>query len=367
MDIRELVPGKMTGIGRYLINFLEWAARERPETEFFLYSNQFTGFTLAAPNFKIVVIPEKATFVWDQVLLPLRLKKDRVHVFFSPYYKAPVFSPCPTCVTIHDLLFLEMYHSGAKEKIKNFLFLLLAGIISRRTARVITDSHFSREDILRRMRIGREKVEVVYINTSKNLYPEEDRNELERVRRKYGAGDRYILYIGNFKAHKNIGKLVEAFRLLQKEEGLKDYNLVLGGKKDAHSTAMEKMISEQGLEGRVRFTGHLEEGDLRGLYSAASLFVFPSLYEGYGLPVMEAMACGTPVACSNRTSLPEIAGAAAVLFDPEDAEEMANAIKSVITDDGKRRELIQKGLERVKKLNEKPCPERLFEIINLIT
>lgn len=363
MDIRELAAGKMTGIGRYLLHFLEWAARERTEVNFFLYANQFTRLLLEAPNFRVRVMPEKITFFWDQVLLPIQLKKDRVNVFLSPYYKAPIFSPCPACITIHDLLFLEMYHGGVREKMKNFFFIPLAMLISRRAARIITDSHFSKADILRRLKTESGKVEVVYINTSESLFPEKNPAELERVRRKYGVGDKYILYIGNFKSHKNVGALVEAFRRIQGKEIFKGYSLVLGGNKDAHAMAIEKNIRESGLEGRALFTGHLEESDLRGLYSAASLFVFPSLYEGYGLPVMEAMACGTPVACSNRTSLPEIAGGAAVLFDPENPEDMAEAMRPVLLDEAKRAELIRKGQERVRRLNEKPCPERLFEIL----
>ncbi|MBI5186118.1 MAG: glycosyltransferase family 4 protein [Nitrospinae bacterium] len=363
VDIRELADGKMTGIGRYLLHFLKWAARERTEVNFFLYANQFTRLSLEAQNFRVRVMPEKITFLWDQVLLPVQLKKDRINAFLSPYYKAPIFSPCPACITIHDLLFLEMYHGGVREKMKNLLFIPLAMLISRRAARIITDSHFSKADILRRLKADSGKVEVVYINTSEGLFPEKDLAESERVRRKYGVGYKYILYIGNFKAHKNVGALVDAFRLLQEEEVFKDYSLVLGGNKDARATAIEKKIRDSGLEGRALFTGHLEESDLRGLYSAASLFVFPSLYEGYGLPVMEAMACGTPVACSNRTSLPEIAGGAAVLFDPENPGDMAEAIRPILLDEAKRGELIRKGLERVRKLNEKPCPERLFEIL----
>ncbi len=363
LDIREFVHEEMTGIGRYLLNFLEWTAREKTGVQFILYANQYSISLIDGPNFEIKVIPESVTFIWDQVLLPIHLKKDKVDVFFSPYYKAPLFSPCPVCITIHDLLFLEIYSKGLKEKTKNILFLIIAGFITRKTDKIITDSSFSRQDIQRHLKADKRKISVLSINTSGFLFPEKDQKNIERIKQKYNTGKNFILYIGNFKKHKNVEKLLDAFRVFSTEECFSDFNLVLGGKKNGEAKKIEKKIEEFYLEGRVNFTGYLPENDLQPLYSAASIFVFPSLYEGYGLPVLEAMACGTPVICSNRASLPETAGDAAILMDPENTKEMAQAMKEVAGDNKKRETLIRKGLARVEKLNEVPFAERLFNII----
>lgn len=363
IDAREFHRSKRTGIGRYLLNFLEWAVKEKPDTEFFLYGNQHTELPVKAQNFKERIIPEKITFFWDQVLLPRHLKKDNIDIFLSPYYKAPIYSPCSTCIIIPDLLFMEVYGGALKEKLKNYLFRLLAQKISKKAAKVITISFYSKKDIQRYLKIDEKKIEVIYINPDEKFFPEPDSKEIERVRQKYSTGKNYILYIGNFKKHKNIENLIIAFKKLPSDYPFKDYNLILGGTKDAHSIDIEKKVATLGVKHKVLFTGLLDERDMRPLYSGAALFAFPSLYEGYGLPIVEAMACGTAVVCSNRTSMPEITRDAAYLFDPEIVEEISAALKEVINNSKLRNNLIQKGLKRVDGINKTKFAERLFNIL----
>lgn len=363
IDVREFQQSKMTGIGRYLLNFLEWAAKEKPDTEFFLYGNQHTKLPVKAQNFKERIIPEKITFFWDQVLLPLHLKRDSIDILFSPYYKAPIYSPCSTCIIIPDLLFMEVYGGTFREKLKNYLFRLLAQKISNKTARVITISLYSKNDIQRYLKIDEKKIEVIYLNPDEKFFPEPDSKEVKRVRQKYSTGKNYILYIGNFKKHKNIENLISAFKKLPSDYPFKDYKLILGGIKDAHSISIEKKVATLGVKHKVLFTGLLDERDMRPLYSGAALFAFPSLYEGYGLPIVEAMACGTAVVCSNRTSMPEITGDAAILFDPENVQEISNALKEVISNSETRNNLIQKGFKKVNEINKTQFAERVYDIL----
>jgi len=363
IDIREFVHGKMTGIGRYLQNFLEWAAAEKPDVDFYLYANQYTRLPLDATHLRVRLIPESITLFWDQLLLPLRMKKDKIDVFFSPYYKAPLISPCPTCVTIHDLLFLKYYDRGIREKVKNFFFVPFAKAVVGSATRVITDSRFSSQDIRHYLKTDPEKIDVVSINTPRHFFPERDPFVLEEVRRRYGIPGPYLLYVGNFNLHKNIRNLLSAYARLQKKGPYHGYSLVLGGVADHRSEALMETAAELHLAGQVILTGHLAERDLRPLYSGATLFAFPSRYEGYGLPIMEAMACGTPVVCSDRTSLPETAGGAALMVDPDDIPAIAAAMKVLIDDKSMRNEFIQKGLARVKEINARPSAERIFEIL----
>jgi len=142
--------------------------------------------------------------------------------------------------------------------------------------------------------------------------------------------------------------------------------LILGGKKDADALEVEREIERLGLKEKARFTGHLEQQEMRAVYSGARVFVFPSLYEGYGLPVLEAMACGVPVVCSNRTSLPEIAGDAALLVDPESPKALAEAMRTAAGDEQKRRICIERGLERARELNRTPCAARILDILRSV-
>ncbi len=363
IDVREFERDKMTGIGRYLLNFLRWAAKEKQDTEFFLYGNQHTEFPVKAQNFKEQVIPEKITFFWDQILLPFHLRKDNIDILFSPYYKAPIYSPCPSYIVIHDLLFLKLYEDTFRKKIKNILFLIIARRIARKAKKVIPVSFYSKSEIWKYLRINNKKIEVIYNMVGGQFFPEPVPGEIERVRKKFNTGEYYLLYVGNFKKHKNIENLIIAFEIFQSGYNFNDYKLILGGAKDANSSRIEKKIKELNIKHKVLFTGLLDDRDMRPLYSGAALFAYPSLYEGSGLPIIEAMACGTPVICSNRTSMPEITGDAALLFDPENMEEISNALKEVTGNSKTRNNLIQKGLKRVKEINKTKFAERVYDIL----
>ncbi len=366
VDVREWERGKMTGIGRYLLNFLSYAARQRPHFRFFLYGNQRSAFPELAENAQPRVIRERLTFWWDQVSLSRRLRRDGVQIFLSPYPKGPLMAPCPYLSTIHDLLFLKVpeYAQGGKA-VYNRFFRASARLYSRRASRVITDSEHSRQDLTELLGLAPDKVCVIPIGLLPRFRPVQDAQACMR----YGVSGRFVLYVGNFKPHKNLIRLLKAFRWVR-EEGLgkcgDSWNLALAGHDPKHRPAVEQMVRQLGLEDSVIWTGLVEDDDLPALYSTADVFVFPSLYEGFGLPALEAMACGTAVIASRTTSLPEVVGEAGLLVDPEDSAELGKSLLKLLTDKELRSQLEERGLKRVQQFSLAATSGRLLELIEQV-
>ena len=363
MDIRELERGKMTGIGRYLRNFVTYASAARPDHRFFLYGNQHTDPPVGEGNIALRIVREGMTLWWDQVVLPALVRKDQVDVFLSPYIKGPGRASCPLVITIHDLLFLMFpEYSGWRQRPKNALFNKIARWVGGRASLILTDSEYSRRDIQRLLGLDGERIQVLPIGLDEAYRPVPDRVALERVWQRYGIAPPYIFYLGNFEPHKNVGALLAAFSAL--EEGLRfRYQLVLGGRPDEWQEELLRLAQSLGIEARTRFIGQVAEEDMPALYSGAEVFAFPSLYEGFGLPPLEAMACGTAVVASDRTSIPEVVGDAGCLVNPEDVEELAEALRAILKDEERRRELVRRGLARAELFRSADLCERQLALL----
>lgn len=366
IDGRELIKGSMTGIGRYLYNFLEFALKERSHYTFILYGNQNTKVDFTSPNLKVKIIPEKFTIFWDHITLSRYIYRDRVDIFFSPFDKAPIFSSAPFIITVHDLLFYIISEKSYWTKyFYNTAYTVVRRAIAKKASLIITVSQYSKKDIVRLWRIPEDKVKVIPNGISEQFKPIESLELIDSVKKRYGINGDYILYVGNFKPHKNVACLIESFEKLPKD--LKEnYQLVLCGKMDNYSEKLGERAKRLGVDRGVVFTGVIPSEDLPVIYSGAAIFVFPSLYEGFGLPPLEAMACGTPVICSNRTSLPEVVGDSGVLVDPESPEDLTSAIESLLTDKDLRMSLRLKGLERAKEFSLKETVKRLLEAIETV-
>jgi glycosyltransferase involved in cell wall biosynthesis len=279
----------------------------------------------------------------------LRNAFDLLHV----NYNAPPLSPCPTVVTIHDIAF-EHYPEFFSPR--DLLILkTLVPLSARRAARVITVSEHARCEILDRYGVPPHKVAVTYEAAGEQFQPVTDPAALEAVRDKVGVGRLpFVLALGNLQPRKNLLRLVEAFRRLAGSVA-SDLGLVIAGQAQWRQSDLFRAVAEAGLEERVMFPGYIADADLPALYSAACVFVYPSLYEGFGLPPLEAMACGTPVVCSNAASLPEVVGTAALTFDPVDVDALAQALATVLQDPAQAAELRRRGPERASQFSWEHC------------
>jgi glycosyltransferase involved in cell wall biosynthesis len=347
IDCREL-RANITGIGRILLEFLREARRQRGDIGFTLFGNQWTDF-LSLPDvfkdYRKVILQEKLTLWWDQIQLKNAIKKNNIDVFFSPYYKIPLLSKTKTILSIFDVTYLlvEPYRSSWRNKfyIKNFIQLA-----SRKAKRIITSSHSTKNDLLKILHLPEEKIEVIYLGVNPKFQAILEKNKRDYIKKKYSIQKRYLLYVGNFLPHKNVKSLIAAYNLLP-ENIRREYSLVLGGgrpkgfKQDIEQSRLSDSQS-------IIYCGDIVDEDLPALYSGAELFVFPSLYEGFGLPPVEAMACGCPVASSHASSLPEILDNAALFFNPYQVEEISKTVKLILENKDLRENLRQKGLERAK-------------------
>jgi glycosyltransferase involved in cell wall biosynthesis len=332
-----------TGSGQYLHQMVEALPQVAPEHRYTLVLPAAADRGLALPaswRVEVVATPENRVGgnmakVWfEQVGFPRACRRLEASVAFVPYWGSPWHRPCRLAVTVHDLipLLLPAYRGGMAQQ-------LYTGLVSRTARRadvVLTDSQASRRDVLAHLGIAAGRVQAVPLAGGGQFRPVEDAQELARVQERYGlpdgqAGGRFVLYLGGFDARKNVPRLVRAYGMLLRQAGhaADTPRLVIAGQLPARDTPFtpdpRRVVAEEGIGEWVHFTGWVVEADKPALYSLAALFAFPSLYEGFGLPVAEAAACGVPVVTSDRSSLPE-AAAGAILVDPEDQAALAAAL-----------------------------------------
>jgi glycosyltransferase involved in cell wall biosynthesis len=328
------------GIGTYIRNLLRQLARMDRQTEFVLLCRAEDRDTLAAlgENFRAVVETSGNYSIAEQVRIPLALKREGVTLFHAPHYVLPPLVQCPSVVTIHDCI-----HLMFPQYLPNRFALAYARTSIALAARTVSES--SKRDILRFVHTEPGKIDVIYNAYDERFAIDPREEDVVRVSERYQLQSEFVLYAGNVKPHKNLGRLIEAFYLVRKR-GLEHLKLVLIGDEISKYTALRRAVHQYQLHKYVRFLGYLPEETLAVMYRLAAVFVFPSLYEGFGLPPLEAMASGTPVVTSNVSSLPEVAGDAAVLVDPYDPHAIADGIYRVLTDEKLRRDLRRKGVAR---------------------
>ncbi|WP_447979709.1 glycosyltransferase family 4 protein [Candidatus Nitrospira bockiana] len=271
---------------------------------------------------------------------------DRLDVFHGPNFKMPTAGRYGGVVTIHDI-WLARYPQYSRKLFGQWLASRRTRRTAARARKIITVSEYSARDLHELYGVPKDKLVVIHNGVSERFHPDPDPEKLAGLRRRFGwSSDQFLLFVGGADPRKNHKAVVEAYR--RQAEALKDYALVLVGTPTHRYADLGDTIATSGLGGRIVSTGPLSAEELRLLYSHAALFVFPSIYEGFGMPVLEAMACGAPVVTSNTTALPEVAGDAAILVTPTDVEELAQAMLGVVNDATLRARLRAKGLERVK-------------------
>ncbi len=334
------------GIGRYMKCLVEAVVKTAPENDYLLVMPQGSeeAVNASGPGIERVATKMKYYSVREQVALPGLLRRHKVDFLHSPHFLLPVACPCPAVVTIHDVIYL-----ACKEDLPSLpgrlYYRAMMAVAVRSAARIITDSEFSRNDIVARLNADPEKIDVIYPGVDARLARVNDEEELQRIRAKYGIHGDYILYAGIYKLRKNHAGLLQAFQkfLLDGSRA----QLVIAGPLKEGEAILRRFVEELGISESVVFTGFVPEADLAALYSAARVYACPSLYEGFGFTVLEAMACGTPVVCSPATSLPEAAGNGALYADPGNAVDFAQALQRAFHDEPLRQELIERGRKNV--------------------
>jgi glycosyltransferase involved in cell wall biosynthesis len=303
----------------------------------------------------------------------LRGSFDLLHVT----YNAPPISLCPTVVTIHDISF-EHYPQFFSPR-DRFILKTLVPRSAQQAAQVITVSQHAKREIIERYHLPPEKTTVTYEAAGEQFQPVADPDSLQAVRAKYGIGDgAFVLALGNLQPRKNIARLAAAFAQVMNTEQSPDHSippgrfrvpqsssppiLVIAGKAQWRESEVYQAVKQAGIERQVIFPGYVDDADLPALYSAATVFVYPSLYEGFGLPPLEAMACGTPVICSNAASLPEVVGDAALLVEPTDTASLAQALFQVLGDPALRSDLSRSGLQRAGQFSWTRCALETLQV-----
>jgi glycosyltransferase involved in cell wall biosynthesis len=340
------VRARLSGGGVYVTNLVRSLAGLDHRNQYTLYmSGQNAAHFCGLPeNFRLVqaVSLRPLRLLWEQTLLPLQLARGGVTLFHATGNVSPLIRTCRQVVTIHDLTYYLMpeRHTLAK---RNYFRMMIAPS-ARRSDRVITVSDSSKDDIVRLLRIAPEKVTVIHEGCDVRYRPLHDQDALNALRRKYSLRKRILLFLGMIEPGKNLVNLLAAFARLREFHG--EYCLVLAGDFGWNYRPVLAAIERLGLRELVHLPGYIPEEELPALYNLAEVLVYPSLYEGFGLPVLEAMACGIPVITSNVSSMPEVAGDAAVLVEPRSVEQLSNALSRVLTDADLRAQMSEKGLER---------------------
>ncbi len=370
IDGNEANTKSRVGIGEYSFELLKQFKRfqispsgthvtNNLKFQIYLKSNPLLDLPEESENWQYRVIrPGK---LWTQWRLPLDLylNSPRPDVFFSPSHYAPRFSPVPSVISVMDLSYLyfpQMFNSSDLYQLKNW-----TAYSVKNASKVLTISKSSKNDIIASYGLTQDKVIATYlgvkqfVSLSPNIYP------MNILKTKYKISDNYILFVGTLQPRKNIERLIEAFSKIDISElKVKDLQLIIVGKKGWLYESILSAPKTYGVEGSVKFLATVDNDELQTLYTHAKCFVLPSLYEGFGLPVLEAMQAGCPVIASNVSSLPEAGGEACLYVDPEDVDDIWDKIVKLVNNEKLRKELIEKGKEQVKKFSwEKTALETL--------
>ena len=338
IDGRELRDGVRTGIRRYVVEVLRVAGARGLECV--VYGDRTTQLPPESASVRPVRLDAGWTQWWDQVALPRALRRDAVDVLLSPYYKRPLQAPCPVVITIHDLFFIG--YPGRRRPLYDRAMTVLARTYARGAAAIVTDSEHSRRAIVERLALPAERVAVIPVGLGREFSPT---TPSAAQRDRYGLGSRYVLYVGNFLPHKNLPCLLRAWAALPPTLRV-THRLLLAGGDRAGRPALEALARTLDVAASVGFPGLVADADLPALYGGATVLVLPSLEEGFGLPALEAMACGAPVIASRRGALPEVMGDAGVLIDPEAGDALPAALARVLGNDDERAALARRGRAR---------------------
>jgi glycosyltransferase involved in cell wall biosynthesis len=342
-----------SGTGYYTQKLIEYLGRADCENEYFLFCPRGYERSLERlsmfdyPNlriFQIAATGQVAQLGWKQLVLPRLLEKHNIDVVHYPSFIASLRTEAPSVLTVHDLCFSLFPETFSRVRRQYYQYIIPRSI--GHCDSIIADSDSTKKDLVERVKTGNGNIETVHLGVDPLIFFHiKNENERRRIRRKYNLPEPFLLYVGTLEPRKNIARLIRAFAYGIVSKGL-PHHLVVAGRKGWLYEEIFQEVRLFNLSGRVSFPGYVGQSDLAALYSLAHAFVYPSLYEGFGLPCLEAMSCGTPVIASDRASLPEIVGDSALMIDPLSVDSLADALRTICTDEALWRRLSEKGIQR---------------------
>ena len=367
------VPSQIGGAQTYLRKLIESVAKIDKLNQYFLFVAPWNKdlFCVRQKNFKQIMcsIPRRFLAIrvlYEQTMLPFLAWKNGIDVLHSPASVSPFVLPCPSVLTMHDVAPLVL--PDLTPPIFRYYWNITFKVSARVAGPIITVSHSAKKDLVELLGIPEEKIEVIYHGSEPETPELKEESYLRLAQKEDKSNAPYILWVGRMYAHKNLLRLLYAYnKLITTYQGMK-HQLVLCGMKAWGYPSFAKSVQDLSLQDKVVLKGYVSDDELKQMYSNSNLFVFPSLIEGFGFPILEAMSRGVPVITSNYGAMAEIAGDAALLVDPYDIDEIAEAMYKVLTDENLRKDLIKKGLERVSQFSwEKTARETLAVYKRLCT
>ncbi|MFH1745306.1 MAG: glycosyltransferase family 1 protein [bacterium] len=350
IDMRSLSKSDWAGKQKYVFGFLKELFKIDQKNQYILYVDEKIDFN--APNNYCLKIILGGSMIWHiKILFDLIKTKPDIYFGATSYIVPALNIFTENIIIIYDLVsFLPDSNKNHNKKAK-YIEKLFMKLACRNSRRIISISENTKKDLIKIFKIDPKIIQTVYPACSREFKIIEDENYLSEIRKKYDLPENFLLFVGTLEPRKNLIKLIESYNKFIGEKEFENYKLILVGKKGWHYDEIFRKVEELNLQNKIIFLGYAPDDDVPAFYNLASCFIYPSIYEGFGMPVIEAMRCGCPVITSNTSSLPEAAGDKAVLVDPESIDEIVTAIKNVLSDNVLRESMKKKGIEWSKKFS----------------
>jgi glycosyltransferase involved in cell wall biosynthesis len=367
INTKALLPGKMEGYGYYIEEIFSRIALNHPEHQFyFLFDRSFDERFIYGANIQPFIIKPQARFsvawnIWYNWMLPIVLKKIKADVFVSPDGFCSLRTKVPQCLVVHDLAFL--HHPEFISKPHLNYYLKNTGKFLKKSKVIVTVSEYSKQDIIEQYKIDPAKIHVTY-NASNSLFHELSYEEKEEVKAKYSAGCEYFIYTGSIHPRKNPINLLKAFSKFKKRQQ-SNMKLVFAGRLAWKTDEFIKLLSTFRFRNEVILTGYLDKNELAKLVASAYALVYPSFFEGFGVPPLEALQCAVPAIVSNNSAMPEVGGDAYLYIDPENPDDIAEKLMLIYKDEALRSRLIENGKRRVQLFSWDESAKKMWSCIEL--
>lgn len=362
------IPLQKVGVGVYALNLISEIYNLDQQNMYYLViqDDEYALNFITRSNFKIIKVRAKffrkfiLRFLLENTYLPFLALKYKIDIAHSLHYSFPLLMPAKKIVTIHDMTVFKIPKEHMFIRVCYLrLFIFLAAFFADR---IITDSKSTLDDFLQRFKLASIKCRVIYLGKNASFNHNLEKNKIENVKNKYKIEKEYLLYMGTIEPRKNIKNLISAFYKLLQEDN--NYQLVIAGRRGWYFDEVFRLVEELHLDSKINFTDFVNEQDKPYLIVGAKIFIYPSLYEGFGLPVLEALSCGIPTITSNISSLPEVTGDAALLINPSNAEELYLSIKRLLSDEVLYAQLKQRAIEQAKKFSWEYTAQQTLEVYN---